>query len=398
MQTAALLLALLFLPAGAHPALTAAQAETSQAAEVATQARTPQVEVAAHVAALRAQVADLRPGIDTAFAAFVDQLDERLDDAVAANDAGLLFAALGILRDLEPAIAGVAFHGAHAADITTREAHAALSDELEARLAERAAAIERHGWQGRPLLVRAMGQASLAAVPTQVQGGRAFGADVGDFIDGLFQLGIAEGTVAFADWLSSLPLRASAPEPALAGLAAQVARLDREVLAAYEDPAAQIDQHPAFIRASSALKVVAGLAAQRLPAAELLTYLDAERAFGEVVAAGAPAADVAALAGLEEQLAARLAAAGVDHSVADRYLQLARFHLARAGTQEAEEATTSVAAAAVLLQRVVPRYLDVVTGTATTDAPDETASGEPVSTVAAADAEVTVTLVRWPFT
>lgn len=344
-------------------------------------------EVAAHVRMLQQRLAELGSTIHPDLAAYAEQLRADLDAAAGANDADLTFAAIGIVRDVAAPVAGVAFHSRHAAGVTTAAQYAALSDAMAPGLLERTAALAARGWDGKPLVVRAMGEGAVARVPALIQGGRGFGADVGQPLDGLLYLGMAEGTVEFAEWLASLPLPSPGLTPSFPGLEAGISSLDAQVLAAYEDPAAQVDKHPAFIRASAALKVARRLLEDGRRAAAVLTYLEGERAVAELAATSAPVAQAEKLQALVEQLAQRIAASGGDQSIGVFYAQLAQRRLLQARSEGTDAAAISLAGAAPLLERVLPRYLELVT-----------AGGETFAATASVDPEVTVTLVRWPFT
>lgn len=366
-------------------ALPSARSATASAQSAADDARTA---VAARIDALRQQLAQLQPVMHQSFAGFAAGLVRQLDAAAAATEEGLLLAAIGILREAGPPIAGIALHTDRVAGVDGPDAFAALTDEVQARLEASTSGIEAGAWDGKPLILQALGQTSLARVSTLLQGGRAFGVDVADTTNGLIYVGMAVGMVDYVHWLADLPLRSEAPEPAFPGLEGSVAELDARILDAYEDPEAQVQQHPAFIGASAAVKVATGMLRDEHRLAALLAYLDGRRAFAQLDATDGTAPALDALEALDEELARRLGEAGLDHSIGSLYRELAhrRLRAARqASAGEGDEPGELLAGAAVLLRDVVPAYLAVIAGEATT-------------TAATAAADVVVTLVRWPFT
>lgn len=336
---------------------------------------------------LAARLAGLNDLVHPNLAGFAEQLSLQLDDAAAAAREGLLLAALAGLRQVETSLAGVAFHTAHASEVDTVEEFTALVDELAPALAARADAIVvREDWSGKPAALRALGRSSGARVSGLLEGGRAFGVQAADIIDGLVYFGMAEGAADFAEWLAELPVASGGAAPPFPGLEVQLARLDGAALHAYVEPAARLEGHASFIGVSSALKLAGELMGEGLRESAALAFLEAERSFARLDgdAAGGPLS-LDALARLENDLVGRIEVEGVDHSLASLHMEQARRLLLRAREAEGEEASDALGDATLLLREVVPRYFDLLVG-------------ETPATAAATAPEVTVTLVRWPFT
>ena len=225
-----------------------------------------------------------------------------------------------------------------------------------------------------PLAVRAVAEVALFQVKpfydSSLEYGRNTMADTG-----FFYIGSAEAQRQLAALCRRLATPTSVPAPALRPLTPELDRLEAELLAAYRPPAS-IDKHPDFIAWSSAVNEARELDAMGLRAGALLRYLQA--ALRAAPVRTAPAADAAALrerlAGFEK----RLAAGGVDHSIGRIFLESAQDDLAAAGSGEIPAAVGAIAG------DVLPRYF-----AALEPAPPEAARPP---------AQVTVTLVRWPFT
>jgi hypothetical protein len=258
----------------------------------------------------------------------------------------------------------------------------------------------------QPAAVRAVGEAVLPQVriyyDTSIEYGRNTMAQAG-----LFYLGVAQAQrdlVSLCRQISaSMAGPAVLPPPPLRALGGELDRLEGELLAAYRPPAA-IDRHDDFILASSLLKEARELDAAGLRHGALLRYLQSAQRVALLRAA--PAATAVApktsetmktsetpgtpknrqtpqnndevLAASLRDLDARLAADPFDHSLGRLFLESAQADVASA-TPKKRPAT-----AAVIAGDVLPRYFAAL-GPARPEPP------RPAP-------EVTVTLVRWPYT
>lgn len=227
----------------------------------------------------------------------------------------------------------------------------------------------------RPAAVRAMAEAAIPAVRVSYDASLEYGRAT-DASSGLYYLGEAHAQRRMVELCRTLGEPAGAREPAFRPLAAELDALEAEMLAVYRPPVS-IDRHAEFIGASGALKEARELDAAGLPRGALLRYLQAVLRLQPMLAKPPvfdPVATPARLDGFE----ARLAAASLDHSIGRVFLETARWDM------EDTSATASHAAAAAIAEVVLPRYL---------------AALEPAKPRPAPPApEVTVTLVRWPYT
>jgi hypothetical protein len=234
-----------------------------------------------------------------------------------------------------------------------------------------------------PAAVRAVGETALFQVrpfyESSLDYGRSTMPDAG-----LFYLGSAQAARDLARKSRTLSAPSKDAPPPLRSLAPEIDALERGLLATYRPPVS-IERHSEFIGASSMLNDARKLDAAGLRFGALLRYLQA--ALRTATLTASPAADVTALRARLPEMARRLDVRGVDHTVGRIFLEAAEEDLAPApGAPPAGAGAPPPpgVTAAVVLEDVLPRYFSAL---------------EPARPVAARPpAEVTVTLVRWPFT
>jgi hypothetical protein len=150
--------------------------------------------------------------------------------------------------------------------------------------------------------------------------------------------------------------------------------LEKELLAAYRPPAS-IDKHREFIVASATLKEARELDTAGLRHGALLRYLQAALRVAPLRAASAPL-DPVLVARQLTTAEERLSATGVDHTIGQLFVEMARADVAAAGPNPATAST--------IVTDVLPRYLAAL---------EPAPAGPPPEAP-----RVTVTLVRWPYT
>jgi hypothetical protein len=190
---------------------------------------------------------------------------------------------------------------------------------------------------------------------------------------GLFYLGTAQAQEELSALCRALSTASSLQAPAIRRIDAELDGLEATLLALYRPPAS-IERHSEFIGASAALKEARELNGAGLRYGALLRYLQASLR----VALLAPPAglDAAALAEHLRQADAQLSG-GVDHTVGRMLLERAQMEAAKS-----PGAVPPIAAAVVA--DVLPRYLAAL-------APETPRPARPAP-------QVTITLVRWPYT
>jgi hypothetical protein len=209
-----------------------------------------------------------------------------------------------------------------------------------------------------PLALAAIASAAASRAPATWRASRPYAEDSG-IEPGYYHLGEAHGWASFARFVSSLPVTTQARRPSVRPMAAAIAQLELETAKHYDK--APADRKTNFIPVNVSLKIARQLAAEGNQSAALYQYLLARYRLG--VAQGPPAAAPDAIK--QEIAASRSSLKGdEDHSLAELFLQRAEAIV--------DAGETGAANAALIVRTIVPEYLRSV--------------------------QVTVTLVRWPFT
>jgi len=245
-----------------------------------------------------------------------------------------------------------------------------VGDELKPQLAPPAA----DSLSGiSPAAVRAIGEAALPQVRIYYEASLDYGQNT-QFDSGLYYVGSALAQRDLTGLVRSVSTAVAAPAPPLRPLAAELAALEKEVLAAYRPPAS-IEHHTDFIRASASLKEAHELDALGLRHGALLRYLQAAQRFAPVRAV--PAGPPDALQARLREYDARLASRERDDSIGRLFLETAQSFAAPGKEQD-------LAVAQAIADFVLPKYF---------------AALEPAARVPdAPKPRATVTLVRWPYT
>ncbi len=160
-------------------------------------------------------------------------------------------------------------------------------------------------------------------------------------------------------------------------MAPEIAAVEDELLSAYAPPAS-IDSHPVFIRISALLKEARELDAAGLRVGALYRLLDARLRLSRL-AHPERKLDLLASEARAREAESRLAATGVDPTLFRMFEEIALVQVA-----DPDPAQLGPETASAVFNDVLPLYLQVL-------GPAPPAPSERV-------AEVTVTLVRWPYT
>jgi hypothetical protein len=211
----------------------------------------------------------------------------------------------------------------------------------------------------QPAALRALGEAAVPQVREYYEASLEYGRNTMPG-NGLFYLGNSEGQRAVVELARALSTPSSLQAPPVRSLRGELDALEGELLKAYKPPAS-IDQHGAFITASSTLKEARELDAAGLRYGALLRYLQAAEQSAPLTGGAKGGGDLAALD-------ARLSKGNVDHSLGRLFLEAAQADPSRA---------------AVIANDVLPRYFAAL----------EPGKPEPPRPAP----QVTVTLVRWPY-
>jgi hypothetical protein len=230
-----------------------------------------------------------------------------------------------------------------------------------------------------PAAVRAVGEASIPQIRAYYEAALDYGRATSP-ATGLYYVGLAQAQKDLVDFCRRLSTSGGAPVPPLRSLEPELDALETELLALYRPPAS-IDRHSDFIGASATLKEARELDAAGLRYGALLRFLLAAQRAAALKPVDSAATPDAVRAGLDD-LEKRVAAPGADHSIARIFVEAARSDLD--GTSPPAPGASPGAAAAAIVRDVLPRYFAAIS---------------PAGPRAPRSApEVTVTLVRWPYT
>ena len=219
-----------------------------------------------------------------------------------------------------------------------------------------------------PALVEAIAAVAEARGPITYHASRPYAEDGGMF-GGLYYLADSHSVMQFAAMIRTLDWPSAGQRPAFRSIAGEINAFDMDMTTAYETM--EKTNHPTYIQASAALKQARTLNDRGQFTGALFEYLLSRYLFAPL--RGTPQGDPS----IERVNAARAEwPAGIDHSIGEMFLQLADEQLALGG--EARRNASSV------LDDVIPAY--------------RLAIAAPTATTTAANAQVTITLVRWPFT
>ena len=227
----------------------------------------------------------------------------------------------------------------------------------------------------RPAGVRALAEAAMPQVRVYYETSLEYGRNTMPQY-GLLYLGVAQAQREFADFCRTLSFPSAGSPPPVRAIGPELDRLEDELLAAYRPPAS-IDKHGEFIAVSAGLKEARELDAAGLRYGALLKYLQTVQRFA-LIRADSPVPGSDALARRLHELESRFGKNGADDSIGRIFLEAAQADLAHPA------AGGSPNAAAVIAADVLPRYFDALS-----PARPEPRPPEP---------QVTVTLVRWPYT
>jgi hypothetical protein len=281
----------------------------------------------------------------------LEQQQATVEELLRANRT---HAALHVLLRLSRYVDAQGFRALHAADI--KQGLDALERDWAANGIERrgqAAAYERPAGGGAFAAARALSESAYYESRIVYEASKLYGTQVGADA-GYFYLGESRALMDYALFCRGLGAPTARRPPELRPLAPFLATLETELLEAYGRDTAT-PEHAAFARANGSLKLARELLGERSRLGALYQYLLAELALGLAGAAEAP--DAAKLRERAESLERRLAGSKADHSLGQAFVELARSGLERA--QGAADPKPLLQNARVLLERVLPAYLDV---------------------------------------
>ena len=281
-------------------------------------------------------------------AAEAENFSSLLSRSERAAQSGHVFLSLHILQYAAPSIAGSEYLKSKAeiakgGQTAFEQEWQRFGTELAAR--QRKLIVAQH----LPLAVQAIIERSLTQVQPNYQASRLYAAET-SVENGLYYLGLVKGQLDFVTFCRGLKFDAPAIAKPLRSFAPELATLEKEVLDAYR----QFDtpeQHSAFIRVNSSLKVAQDLERERRYSGAWLQGLEARRALTAMSASSAENHTAAGLRAQSENFRAQLLNSQTDHSIGWLYWQMA----------EAALATDDLKQANVVLHHVLPLYFQSLT-------------------------------------
>jgi hypothetical protein len=312
---------------------------------------------------------------------FKPDLANLLARARQAAEAGRLYSALELLGAARVNLAGAQtlFGNPHADKLSMGEFKAQWT-RVGLDLTPLEQRYNSGNWATQPVGLRALAESEEIRTRVFYDSSQGF-ATATEPRDGLFYMGQSTAAIEYALFCQSLDLKGGLPAPPLHSMAAEIRNLQDQILAVYKPPRS-VDQHPQFIQINSALKEAGDLEAAHLYAGALFKYLDSLQGFSTLDASKPGVEKADELRKELTQARDKLAAAKLDHSIAEIFLQRAEGGLDASKPKDVY--AVGLQKAQVVLERVIPAYFTTLAK-----------NNEPPPPPSKA---ITVTLVRWPYT
>jgi hypothetical protein len=309
----------------------------------------------------------------------------RADDALRT---GRLYVSLEELAGAWDSLRGVEGATQKTAGKLLKEGRPGVASELQKRRLELTTfetQATQKNWDTAPVAIRALGERARGQALNLLEGGRGFAilTDVekselaGNYASALYYAGESRAQAEFSDFCYALDLPRKTAAFPLRSISPELQQLQTHVTAAYGQPGA-VNYHAYFIRLNATLKLAEELDAAKLFAGALYQYLDATQQFAVLETAPPDVAKQSGLRKTLQQTRAQLDASPQDESIGQLFLERAESKLARS------PGAADWVAVETIVERVLPVYFAASKASPASDHP--------------APSEVTVTLVRWPFT
>jgi hypothetical protein len=310
---------------------------------------------------------------------------QRADDDVRA---GRPYVSLEELASAWDSLRGTEVATQETEEELVKEGQAGVQAELT-KIHIELAAFEKQAtqknWDAAPVALRALAEKAISQMLTFRGGAQGFAnlvdvekkALLDNYASALYYDGEGKGQAEFSAFCSTLDLPRKVGAFPLRSVLPELQQLQARVMAAYRPPSS-VEHHADFIRLNATLKVASELDAARHYAGALYQYLDATQQFALLHAAVPAAANQSRLRKSLQKMSTDLAGSQQDHSIAQLFLERAEAWLTRSPNAAGWINADSIA------EQVLPAYFGVL-------------KASPPSQNQA-PAEVTVTLVRWPYT
>lgn len=321
------------------------------------------------------KIADQQPADDNYWSDVKGQILAYLSRAGEASHSGkLLYAAesIGRARTLLDAYLGTK------QDPATPEAFDSRWKTASTRLIALDEQSRTRDWSASPSAIRALAESAQGQSLTLMTASRAY-ASVTDPRAGYFYLAQAQANSDFASYCHSLKIPRRGAAPSFRSIQPELAQLQRNTNDLFQPPRS-IEKHKDFILLNATLKLAGELDAAKLYAGALYQYLLALQQLSLIKQSNP--LQLEQLRGLLASARSKIENSTHDDSIAELYLQKAEMQLA--GANNAAPSEEKLRTATVLLTDVLPAYYSIQSAAPAKE------RGAP--------ANVTVTLVRWPYT
>jgi hypothetical protein len=243
----------------------------------------------------------------------------------------------------------------------------------------------QESWDAAPVAVRALAEKATGQTLNLLEGGHGFAilTDVEkrafseNYASALYYAGESKAQAQFNAFCYTLDLPRKSGAFPLRSISPELQQLQTRVMAAYRPPRS-VKYHADFIRLNATLKLAGELDAAKLYAGALYQYLDATEQFAVLDAATPVAAKQSGSRKSLQKLSIYLGGLQQDQSIAQLFLERAESGLTRS------EGAAGWITVEAIVEQVLPAYFAALKASP----PSEHR----------APAEVTVTLVRWPYT
>jgi hypothetical protein len=211
--------------------------------------------------------------------------------------------------------------------------------------------------QPSPLIIKAMIERAVTQVRPTYKSGRLYAQNT-TITNGLLYMGIVQSYLEAALFFQNLQFNEIKTALRLRPIDGELNKLEAEILEAYRRPNAT-DQQQTFNYANMTLKMAWDLNREKRYAGALLQYLEAARA---IALTSPPPVETLSADSLKSELQlmrTKLTSSKTDHSIGEFYWQMASSAINRA---EGSPDKGPYSRAAVVLNRVLPLYLEYVAG------------------------------------
>ena len=263
-----------------------------------------------------------------------------------------LFLSLYNLRTCRLELASISFASSKA-DVKTLEALEQHWQQLGNQLAEKEKVLAQPSAKPLIALATAIAQSSQIQVKQYLQSGKLYAVN-SNIAEGIYYLGRAPANVEFAIFTRSLRFPSPKTPATFRSLEPELTKIETAALRTYK--AADVSKQQAqFNRLNSNLKVAGELNKASMFEGALLKYLESELLFGSMTTT-AENEDLEHLRGRLDETGKLLKDKKVDHSIGLLFWQMAETSL-KPGSG-AEPTPAQIKRGVVILNRVIPSYLD----------------------------------------